>query len=109
MNRVGQGKAWYIASRNDLSFHRDFYGALIKQLGLPRALASELPPGVVVQRRTDGEQAFLFVQNFTAQTQKLSLPAGLSDLVDGMSVGGSLTLGAWGCRVLSRPMAQGAV
>jgi beta-galactosidase len=109
MNRVGQGKAWYIASRNDLSFHRDFYGALIKQLGLPRALAGELPPGVVVQRRTDGEQAFLFVQNFTAQTQQLSLPAGLSDLVDGMSVGGSLTLGPWGCRVLSGPMAQGAV
>jgi len=37
------------------------------------------------------------------------LPAGLSDLVDGMSVGGSLTLGPWGCRVLSGPMAQGAV
>lgn len=104
MNRVGQGKAWYIASRNDLSFHRDFYGALIKQLGLPRALASDFPPGVVVQRRTDGEQAFLFVQNFTAQTQQVSLPAGLSDLVDGAEVAGSLTLGPWGCRVLSGPL-----
>ncbi len=87
VNRVGQGKAWYIASRNDLSFQRDFYGALIKQLALPRALAIDLPPGVVVQRRTDGEQAFLFVQNFTCQVQQLSLPAGLSDLIDGSVVG----------------------
>ena len=104
VNRVGQGKAWYIASRNDLSFHRDFYGALIKQLGLPRALASDMPPGVVVQRRTDGEQAFLFVQNFTAQGQQVSLPAGLRDLIDGKDVGESLALGPWGCRVLSGPV-----
>jgi len=101
VNRVGEGKAWYIASRNDLPFHRDFYGALIKQLGLPRALATELPPGVVVQRRTDGEKAFLFVQNFTGQAQQLSLPAGLRDLIDGSGVGGTLMLGPWGCRVLS--------
>lgn len=104
VNRVGQGKAWYIASRNDLSFHRDFYGALIKQLELPRALPIELPPGVVVQRRTDGEQAFLFVQNFTGQTQQVLLPAGLSDLIDGTPMTGSLMLAAWGCRVLSRPL-----
>ncbi|MEN4935837.1 beta-galactosidase [Pantoea agglomerans] len=107
VNRVGQGKAWYIASRNDLSFQRDFYGALIKQLALPRALAIDLPPGVVVQRRTDGEQAFLFVQNFTGQVQQLSLPAGLSDLIDGSVVGESLVLAPWGCRVLSVPLTEG--
>ena len=80
---------------------------MIKQLALPRALAIDLPPGVVVQRRTDGEQAFLFVQNFTGQVQQLSLPAGLSDLIDGSVVGGSLVLAPWGCRVLSVPLTEG--
>nr|WP_255470319.1 Beta-galactosidase C-terminal domain [Pantoea sp. M_5] len=59
---------------------------------------------MVVQRRTDGEQAFLFVQNFTGQTQQVLLPAGLSDLIDGTPMTGSLMLAAWGCRVLSRPL-----
>lgn len=105
VNRVGQGKAWYIASRNDLAFHRDFYGALIKQLALPRALAIDLPPGVTAQRRTDGERAFIFLQNFSGQTHHLQLPAGLEDLIDGTPLAGPLTLVPWGCRVLCAPLA----
>ncbi|PLV61322.1 beta-galactosidase [Erwinia sp. B116] len=103
VNNVGQGKAWYIASRNDLAFHRDFCGALIQQLALPRALEAELPAGVVAARRTDGEQAFIFLQNYTGQPQTLTLPAGVSDLTDGTPLAGQLTLDAWGCRVLRGP------
>jgi len=109
VNPVGKGKAWYIASRNDLPFHRDFYGALIRQLALPRALPIDMPPGVTAQSRTDGEQAFIFLQNYTGQAQQLQLPAGISDLMDGVSLSGTLTLAPWGCRVLSAPLDQGAV
>ncbi|MBM7345058.1 beta-galactosidase [Pantoea coffeiphila] len=104
VNEVGDGKAWYIASRNDLTFHRDFYGALIKQLALPRALDVTLPPGVTAHRRTDGEQSFIFLQNYTAAEHRVTLPAGIGDLTDGSPLSGVLVLPPWGCRVLRAPL-----
>lgn len=104
VNSVGEGQAWYIASRNDRAFHRDFYGALITRLALPRALAVDFPPGVTAHRRTDGEHSFVFLQNFTAQTHTVVLPAGISDLIDGAPLAGTLSVAPWGCRVLRAPL-----
>ncbi|MBD8213402.1 beta-galactosidase [Erwinia persicina] len=104
VNRVGEGQAWYIASRNDRAFHRDFYGALITRLALPRALAVDFPPGVTAHRRTDGEHSFVFLQNFTAQTHTVVLPAGISDLIDGAPLSGTQSIPPWGCRVLRAPL-----
>lgn len=104
VNQVGQGRAWYIASRNCLAFHRDFYAALIEQLALPRALAADLPSGVTAQRRSDGEQAFIFLQNFSGQPCSVTLPEGHSDLITGEVLSGELPLSPWGCRVLSTPL-----
>lgn len=104
VNSVGQGLAWYIASRNDRAFHRDFYGALITKLALPRALAVAFPPGVTAHRRTDGEQSFIFLQNFTAQTHSVALPADIFDLIDGAPLTGTLSIPPWGCRVLCAPL-----
>ncbi|MBD8108343.1 beta-galactosidase [Erwinia persicina] len=104
VNRVGEGQAWYIASRNDRAFHRDFYGALITRLALPRALAVDFPPGVTAHRRTDGEHSFVFLQNYTAQTHAVTLPAHISDLIDGAPLTGTLSIPPWGCRVLRAPL-----
>jgi beta-galactosidase GanA len=35
---LGKGKAWHVASRNDLPFQRDFFAAIINELALPRAI-----------------------------------------------------------------------
>ncbi|MCQ4104848.1 beta-galactosidase [Erwinia persicina] len=104
VNRVGEGQAWYIASRNDRAFHRDFYGALITRLALPRALAVDFPLGVTAHRRTDGEHSFVFLQNYTAQTHAVTLPAHISDLIDGAPLTGTLSIPPWGCRVLRAPL-----
>lgn len=104
VNSVGAGKAWYIASRNDLAFQRDFFGALIAKLALPRALAIDFPPGVTAHRRTDGQQSFIFLQNFTAREQILSLPGGIEDLISATPIANPLTLAPWDCRVLCAPL-----
>jgi beta-galactosidase len=76
VNRFGKGKAWHVASRNDLPFQRDFFAAIINELALPRAIEAT-PPGVVATARTDGETTWVFVQNFTAQQQLVTLPQGI--------------------------------
>ena len=105
VNSHGAGKAYYVASRNDLAFQRAFFGKLATDLQLPQALATELPLGVTAQRRTDGEQEFVFVQNYTGQPKTVSLPASYQEMTTGETLQGSLELAAYGCRVLSRPVA----
>lgn len=102
VNAFGQGKAWYIASRNNIAFQRDFFLRIAADLALPRAIATDFPPGVTAQRRSDGESEFIVVQNYSEKTKTLHLPVAYQDMVAGGPLGDDLTLPPWGCRVLSR-------
>ncbi|MCS3432037.1 beta-galactosidase [Klebsiella sp. BIGb0407] len=102
VNQVGSGKAWYVASRNDAAFQRDFFGNIIRELKLPRALDSQFPEGVTAHRRTDGESEFIVVENYSAKTQTLKLPAAFIDMVTREAVEGDITLSPWGSQVLTR-------
>lgn len=102
VNRFGKGKAWHVASRNDLPFQRDFFAAIINELALPRAIDGDFPPGVVATARTDGETTWVFVQNFTAQQQLITLPQGYTDCMTDAAATGDTVLLAWDCRVLKR-------
>ncbi|WP_286807970.1 beta-galactosidase [Leclercia sp. UBA2479] len=102
VNRFGNGKAWHVASRNDLQFQRDFFAGIINELALPQAVNADFPPGVVATARTDGESTWVFVQNFTAQQQLVTLPEGYTDsMTDAAAVGDTVLL-PWDCRVLKR-------
>jgi len=62
-----------------------------------------VPQGVSVAARTDGQREFLFVMNFTDDTQSVDLgDATLTDMVGGERVSGEITLPAFASRVLRR-------
>lgn len=105
VNRFGDGKAWYVASRNDASFQRDFFMAIAQELALPRALDTLLPPGVTAQRRTDGESEFIIVQNYSDKAKTVELPAVYVDMSDAGTLQGEMALAPWGCRILTRKLA----
>ncbi|QQN35478.1 beta-galactosidase [Rahnella aceris] len=102
VNLFGKGQAYYLASRNDQQFHADFYTALAKEMKLPRAIATDLPEGVTAARRTDGESEFIFLQNYAADSQTVTLPDDYRDMVHGGILPRTLTLPAFGCQILSR-------
>ena len=102
VNRFGLGKAWHVASRNDLPFQRDFFAGIMVELALPSAIEGDFPPGVVATARTDGETTWVFVQNFTAQQQMVALPQGYTDCMTEAAVAGDTVLLPWDCRVLKR-------
>ena len=102
VNRFGKGKAWHVASRNDLAFQRDFFASISKELALPRAVDADFPPGVVATARTDGETTFVFLQNYSAQQHSVTLPQGYRDCLSGAAADAPLSLSAWDCRILSR-------
>ena len=103
VNDFGAGKAYYIASRNEDRFLDDFYRQLITQLAIPVALPSEPPRGVSAQVRTDGEKDFVFLLNFTRESQKVELGnAPFRDLLTGDEATDKITLPARGCAILER-------
>src|SRR5690606_3533130 len=58
VNEYGEGKAYYIAFRNNNEFLYDFYGSIISSLNLKKCLETDLPVGVTAQMRTDGERDY---------------------------------------------------
>ncbi|HPD15141.1 MAG TPA: beta-galactosidase [Planctomycetota bacterium] len=101
VNKVGKGRAFYVASRNDERFLSDLYGALADQLDLLRALDAYLPQGVSAQVRTDGERQFIFLMNFAPNEAAVTLGrTRFTDLLTGQRVRGKATLPAYGVMVL---------
>ena len=103
-NDFGKGKAYYIAFRNNLDFEKDFYGTLIEELNLLRALNVDLPEGVTAQLRTDGERDFIFVMNFSKDKKVLILKEEdkFKELLSGNDISGKLYLKGYDVMVLER-------
>jgi beta-galactosidase len=103
VNDFGRGRAYYLASWNEEPFLQDFYRALSERLGLRRALEAPLPRGVSAQLRADGKNEYLFLLNFTQETQELELgSASLDDLLSGRATSGKMVLPPYGLGVLRR-------
>jgi beta-galactosidase len=46
-------------------------------------MEADFPPGVVATARTDGETTYVFLQNYSAQQQQVTLPQGYQDSLTG--------------------------
>jgi beta-galactosidase len=73
VNSFGKGKAYYIASRNSDIFDETFYDALINKIGIKKNIEAKLPKGVTAQLRTDGENEYIFLMNFSETEQIIHL------------------------------------
>ncbi|WP_309122156.1 beta-galactosidase [Paenibacillus sp.] len=103
VNRFGRGKAYYLATRAKEPFYERFYAQLAAEAGVKRVLEADLPAGVTAQARTDGENEYVFVMNFSGAPQTVALDGrAYVDLVNGGSVTGALELPTNGIRMLKR-------
>ena len=103
VRHVGKGRAFYVASRNERGFLDAFYGRLVEQLGLRRAIETDLPEGVTAQLRTDGRREFVFLMNFMNHGQYVRLDGGsFTDMLTGETVQGERKIDAYGLMVLER-------
>jgi len=101
VHHVGQGRAYYLATRTEQAFLLDFYDALTADLGILPVLDAPLPQGVTAQLRTDGERSIVFLLNFTPEWQIVDLgDAAYVDLLTGHHVTGRVPLDEYGSRVL---------
>ena len=85
-NGLGEGAAYYIATRPDAEFLDDFYTGIANRAGLECPLRG-LPVGVGAMARG----GLLFVMNFTGRAVRASLPEGV-DVLTGRQTGGETEL-----------------
>ncbi|KEO79143.1 beta-galactosidase [Paenibacillus polymyxa] len=102
VNRLGEGKAYYIASRNTGLFHSHFYRSLIEDVGISKALNVKLPHGVNTAIRTDGVHDYIFILNFTHEPQRITLDGRTyTDMLENHVIeDGSIQLDAYAVKVL---------
>ena len=98
--KLGQGRAVYIGARTGMDFLNDFYGALIKKIGIDPVLPG-LPGSVRAARRfaVDGG-SYYFLYNLSKEAQTVKLPRKMCAVwEDGADVD-SVTLSSDGATVL---------
>lgn len=103
VNQFGEGKAYYIASRNKGEFHLDLFTKLVEELGLKKVIEGKLPEGVTAQSRTDGKNDYIYLFNFSREVKEVELlDAAYSDLLEGTPIPTKLELAPFGVRLLKR-------
>ncbi|RKP52980.1 beta-galactosidase [Cohnella endophytica] len=104
LNRLGNGRAYHMATRLKGDFLGAFYRKVVDEAGIARVLNSDLPVGVTAQVRTDGDSDYVFLLNFGGEERSVALDnRSYSDLETGESASGEIVLPVNGVRILKRP------
>lgn len=85
-HRFGEGRAIYQACRDTGSLKNEVIGALIRELGILSAVDTDapLPHCVTAHSRTNGEEQFVFVENYSGEdTVTVSLRCEMEDMLTG--------------------------
>ncbi|CAM3635118.1 beta-galactosidase [Cohnella lubricantis] len=103
-NSLGDGRAYYLAARvSDDAFYRLFYGKLVQEAGVRRAIGSTLPDGVTAQLRSDGDTDYVFLLNFSGREAQVEMDmGGYEDAETGAAAAERVELPANGALILRR-------
>ena len=95
-NTYGKGNAYYVAFRNDDNFTDVFCSDLIDKYGIKADTEIKAENGVTIRKRGDT----IFVMNFADTEKTITLDKEYTNIVDGVSVKGEITLPVCGYIIL---------
>jgi beta-galactosidase len=93
VNTFGKGRAYFVGTRLDAEASAALYAKVIAEAKVKSILDGDLPAGVTAQLRGAGDEAFVFLLNFSSE--KKTVPLGKTKLTDaetGEAVAKSITL-----------------
>ncbi|MDQ0230869.1 beta-galactosidase [Metabacillus malikii] len=101
-NKFKKGEAYYIGGRLNEAFHRDFYQQLIEELSIEPAFKLKHDKGVSVQVRQDAEKDYIFIMNFTEESQQITFAETVNDLITGEPVTGEYILKKYEVKIVEK-------
>ena len=92
VNSYGDGKAYYLAFRDDGSYTEKILNDILTELKISSDFDGKLPEGVTSHSRTDGENTFIFLENYTYSEQKLTTKQALVNVETGEKITENINL-----------------
>ena len=103
VNEYGKGKAYYQTFRDTGDFKTDAIERILKDLGIKTCIP-EKREGVSAQARTDGENEYLFIENYSEEkVENIALNGLYEDLLTGKKVK-TIDLDKFGYKILRRSL-----
>ena len=102
VNNYGKGKAYYVAFKNDGDFMNDLVNVVTKEMGLKSTVDFNLPENTTATMRTDGENDFIFLQNYGDTSAEFAVNSEYFDILGECKAEEKITLPAYGVAVLKR-------
>ncbi len=102
VNNYGEGKAYYVAFRDDGSFTQKVVNDILDEVGVKSEFDGALKKGVTVHSRTDGENTYVFLENYTAEDFLTETAINWVEVDTGKTISGKFTLPAYGTLILKK-------
>jgi len=81
-NHFGKGSAYYVGTRSDGSFYRDFLRHICEDKGISPVMIT--PPGVEATRRIHTENTYTFLLNHSNETRTVIMDHTCTDILTGV-------------------------
>jgi len=102
VNSYGKGKAYYIAFRDNGDLTDKVTELLLDERGVTSDFDGELPNGMTAHSRTDGENLYVFLQNFSIKALTTSTAHAWKTVDGEEAVSGKITLDSYETLILTR-------
>ncbi len=102
VNNYGKGKAYYVAFRDYGGFTKKVVYDILAEAGIESKFDGELKRGVTAHSRTDGENVYVFLENYTSEDFETETAINWTEVDTGKSLTGKFTLPAYGTLILKK-------
>ena len=100
INAFGRGKVIYLGTFGDQKFYKDVTKWFLEVAGI-KSLLPEIPEGVEISERWQGDQRLIFMLNHTADPKEINLDSEYTDLLHDKSIFGTIILKPYEVLILS--------
>ncbi len=101
VNSYGKGKAYYIAARIDKEALFALYDAISNECCIS-PIVKNIPEGVSVKSRTDGETEYVFIMNFSEENKTVILDGKYIDMLTDTEYDGKAELNVYQIIIIKR-------
>lgn len=99
-HNYGKGQGIFLAPRTEFAFLKQFYEALVEEKGLTNRWIVEHHPVVSVQERSDAQNRYQFVMNFSEEDQEIEVNQEGIDLLSNQQTSLKITLKPYETKVV---------
>lgn len=102
LNKYGKGKAYYQGFRDNGVFFSDVLDEILADCEIKSNFDGKLPFGVTAHSRTDGENLYVFIQNFTGEEKIINTSEKWDDEESDNILSGEICLKPYGTIILKK-------